>query len=251
MRTCTIVRLEDALADRRLHRGQAHERRRSARSDRPTAKSTPEARCAAIGEKMSRPWKLEVIVGSMRSRFSSDARLGDAAERLGGGDEQAVVRPDQDVAAGDPQGHRQTLRADTRVDDRDMGAYRHVRQGEDEGPRALTDGVARDLVADVDDVGVGADAEHHAATDRRSGRPEVGEEGDDRAHRRMVSGPGRTEAAPGGGSAPLRERTIVRAGGGLAVAIGMIARVSAVEASPRPRARTGPCGPVRAGTATG
>ena len=35
------------------------------------ANSTPAARCAATGAKMSRPWKLDEMTGSIRSRFSS------------------------------------------------------------------------------------------------------------------------------------------------------------------------------------
>ena len=94
-------------------------------------------------------------------------------------------------------------------------------------PAPLADGVARDLVVDVDDVGVGRDAEHHAAADRRRGRPEVGEERDDGAHRRMVPracapAPGRAEAAPGGGSAPLRGCRSLGREEGHAVAIGNV-----------------------------
>ena len=47
------------------------------------------------------------------------------------------------------------------------------------GSGAVTDRVARDLVADVDDVRVRADPEHHPAADGRRRRPEVGGEGDD------------------------------------------------------------------------
>ena len=75
-------------------------------------------------------------------------------------------------------------------------------------PRAFADRVARHLVRDVDDVGVRAEPEHHRPADGRRGRSEVGRERDDGAHPRMVPGRGRAarraEAAPGGGSAPLR-----------------------------------------------
>jgi hypothetical protein len=46
--------------------------RSSTATVRPTdSNATPLARWAAIGEKMSRPWKLDEMTGSIRSRFSS------------------------------------------------------------------------------------------------------------------------------------------------------------------------------------
>ena len=241
-------RVEHAVADRRPDLRQPDEARRSARSARPTRRARPSARCAAIGAKMSRPWKLDVMSGSIRPRFSSARASTMPAERLGRVHQQPVVRTDEDVAAGDPERDRQALRADARVDDGDVDPDRHVRQGEDERAGPVADRVPRHLVVDVDDVRVRADPEH----DRRGRRPAptgrsrsrkvmTGRIGGWYRTRRTVA-PGRAEAAPGGGSAPLR--TVDRSGGGgRAVAIGWMSEVSAVGAVPR---RRDPNRPVRA-----
>ena len=128
------------------------------------------------------------------------ARLGDAAQRLGAGDEQAVVGADEDVTPGDLEGHREAFRPDPRVDHGDVGADRHVRQGEHQRAGTVADRVARHLMVDVDHVRIRADAEHDAPADGRRGRPEIGQERDDGSH---AEGWYRTrtcvEAAPGGG----------------------------------------------------
>ena len=102
--------------------------RRSGSSGPTVSYGTPAARCAATGAKMSRPWKLDVMTGSIRSRFSMARASTMPPSASAAGDEQPVVRADEDVAAGDLEGDRQPLRADARVDDRDVGADRHVRQ---------------------------------------------------------------------------------------------------------------------------
>ena len=131
---------------------------------------------------MSRPWKVDARCGLSSVGILEDAGLGGAAEDLRGRHEEAVVRPDEDVAAGDPDGDRQASRPDTRVHDRDVDPDRQPRHRRPEEVGALEDRELPDAVADVDDLGVRGDREHHAATDRRGEiRPEVGEEADDRS----------------------------------------------------------------------
>ncbi len=119
-------------------------------------------------------------------RILERPRLDDPAQRPGCIDQQSVIRADEDVTPGDLQADRQSLGPDTRIDDCDVDPDGHVLQGEHQGARAVPDRVARHLVVDVDDVRVRADGEHHPAADGGRGRPEVGEERDDGAHRRMV-----------------------------------------------------------------
>src|SRR3954453_6053284 len=115
------------------------------------------------------------------------AGLDDPAETLGRFHEEAVVRADQDVTPARLERHGQPFGANAWVDDRHVRPDRHVGQGEHEARRAVTDGEPRHLMVDVDHVGVGRNAEHHAATDRRRGGTEVAEEGDDRTGHAQAS----------------------------------------------------------------
>ena len=169
------------------------------------------------------------------------ARLGDAAQRLGAGDEQAVVGADEDVTPGDLEGHREAFRPDPRVDHGDVGADRHVRQGEHQRAGTVADGVARHLMVDVDHVRIRADAEHDAPADGRRGRPEIGQERDDWSHAEGWYRAGHaSKRRREEGSAPLR-RGFDRSGGeeGSTVAVGDVL-VSAGGADPPSRAPNRP-----------
>ena len=187
---------------------------------RPTSSNRrPAARCPATGAKMSRPWNVEVVRGSIRSRFSRT---------------RASTAPPRTAAAGRRTPLSGPMRTSPRADriaigrrsvptpgihDDDVDADRQPRDGGPEQVGAVADRVLPDAVADVDDLGVAGDREHHAAADRRGGfRAEVGEEADDGS----VHGPRwyrssrESEAAPGGERAPLR-MGCRPAGGGPAV----------------------------------
>ena len=99
------------------------------------SKGTPLARWAAMGEKMSRPWKLDETTGNISSRFSS-ARLDDAAEGAGRRHEQTVVRSDEHVTARHLETDRETLGADARIHHGDVRPDGHVleREREDRAP---------------------------------------------------------------------------------------------------------------------
>ena len=87
---------------------------------------------------------------------------------------------------------RPARRADAGVDDRDVEPDRQVRQRAPQRERPVADRVLADLVGEVDDLGVGADAEHDRPADRRGrvAQAEVGEQRDDRSGhgRGMVAG---------------------------------------------------------------
>ena len=104
--------------------------------------------------------------------------LDDPAESRGAGNQQPVVRPDQDVAASDPQGDRPSLRPDPRVDDRDVTPHGQIRQRAPEQQRAVADRELSDLVADIHDPRVRRDGQDHPMQDRsrRIARPEVGQQ---------------------------------------------------------------------------
>ena len=170
--------LEHAVPDRRP--GSSSRTSEPGSSAGPTASiGVPIARCAAIGAKTSRPWKRARDDGQHQVAVLEGAGRHDPAQPLRRRHEQPVVRPDQDVAAADPERDAATLRPDAGIDDRHVDADRHVREGERERARALPDRVARHLVADVDDQRIRRDPVHHATADGRSGRPEVRGEGDD------------------------------------------------------------------------
>jgi hypothetical protein len=114
----------------------------------------------------------------------------DPAEGPGGRDQQAVVRTDEVIAAGGPDRDGPPLRADAGVDDRDMaGARREIRHGAPQQKRAVPDRVLADVVADVDDLRVGGDADDHRSADGGRAVPaEVGQQRDDGSiHRAMVA----------------------------------------------------------------
>jgi hypothetical protein len=60
------------------------------------------------------------------------SNFADPAQALRRANQQPVVRTDEDVAAGDLDRDSQPVRADARVDHRDVDPDRHVRQGEDQ-----------------------------------------------------------------------------------------------------------------------
>jgi hypothetical protein len=98
-------RVEHALADRRADLGQPHEiLDPNGRADRVERHPIGDVRrhgredvAAMEARGDDRQHQLAVLEGT---------GFLDAVERLGRGDEQAVVRADQDVAAPDPQRHR-------------------------------------------------------------------------------------------------------------------------------------------------
>src|SRR6476646_8256171 len=68
-----------------------------------------------------------------------DACLDDAAERLRNGPDEAVVRPDEEVAPPRANRDREPVRADTGVDDADRDADPEVRQRAGEQDRPVAD----------------------------------------------------------------------------------------------------------------
>jgi hypothetical protein len=112
-------------------------------------------------------------------------RLGDPAEALGGGQQEAVVGADeQAVVERGAQRDGAAAGADLRVDDREMDAGRRVGEGAREHQRAGEDGLARNAVGEVDDAGgrafVRDDGVHDP--DELVLQPVVGEEGDRARH---------------------------------------------------------------------
>ena len=122
-------------------------------------------------------------------------RVGDA-RAVRGGQEQAVVRADEDAAVGVAQGERPPVAAHARVDDGEMDADRHVRQRVGEDERTLQHRLGRDPVGDVDDLRVRGDPldDAVAGADEVVLEPEVGEERDEHRSPESTSPP-LTEAA--------------------------------------------------------
>ena len=93
--------------------------------------------------------------------------------------QQAVVRADEVVAATGGQDHGSPVRPNAGIDHGQMDADRNVRQGGPQERGALRDGVASDFMANVEQPGIGDDAQHDALADRHRwiGEPEVGGQG--------------------------------------------------------------------------
>jgi len=84
---------------------------------------------------------------------------------VGGQDrrEEAVVWPDEDIHPRHAERERPLRRADTRIDDRDVGApWRAVGMGGGEQKRPFADRLWGDLVGQVDDRRVGTPGQDHA-----------------------------------------------------------------------------------------
>ena len=95
--------------------------------------------------------------------------------------QQPVVRPDEEVAAGGPQGDGPARGADTRVDDRQVHADRQVPDGPGQQEGAVADGELGDLVVQVEESRVRGDPPHDPATGGRCRlAPEIGQERDER-----------------------------------------------------------------------
>ncbi len=105
----------------------------------------------------------------------------DATQRLGGGDEQTVVRPHQQRPSASPNGQRSPLRPYPRVNDREIDRIpRHVARGVLEYLGTGLDLEPRNLVRQVHDGNPRRDAQHHALAraDKVVTQPEVREEAD-------------------------------------------------------------------------
>ena len=102
---------------------------------------------------------------------------------LGRGDQQAVVRADEEPALLVAQRERAARAADARVDDGEMDADGHVGERAREHERALQDLLPRDPVRDVDDLRLGRDPLDHAVAraDEVVLEPEVAQEADEHA----------------------------------------------------------------------
>ena len=87
----------------------------------------------------------------------------EAAEGAGGRHQQAVVRPDQHVAAPRPDRDRPPCGPDTGIHHRQVDAHRQVADHPRQQERAVTHCVLADPVGQVEDARVGRDAPHHAA----------------------------------------------------------------------------------------
>jgi hypothetical protein len=179
--------------------------RRSTGTIGPTdAKGTPAARWPAIGAKMSRPWKLLEIPGSISSRFSSER----ASTRPPSASPASISNPLSGPTRMSPRPVRRATASrlvptPDRPPRRDPLAWPE----EEQRPGAVSDRIARYLVRDVDDPGLGTEAVHHGAADGRRGWPEVGGERDDGTHPRIVraAAPGRPDMSKRRReSAPLR-----------------------------------------------
>ena len=139
------------------------------RGRRPGARP-PARRCRVRGRSTTRR-------GSHRSRFASAHAAMTPPSVSAAPAQEPVVRPDEQVAARDPQRDRPS-RGARRRDRRSRGGPRPAcaarAQTSERG--AVADREPRDLVVDVDDVGVRGDAEHHAAAHgrRRPARSRTG-----------------------------------------------------------------------------
>ena len=112
-------------------------------------------------------------------------RLGDPAEAVGRGQQQAVVGADEDaVVERGAQRDGAPPRADLRVDDREVHAGRRVGQRPREHQRAGEHGLARDAVGEVDHARGRALVRDHGVhdADELVRQPVVGEEGDGSRH---------------------------------------------------------------------
>ena len=107
----------------------------------------------------------------------------DPAQPLGCGDEQAVVGADVEPSVAAAQRDGAAVAADLRVDDREVDADRHVRQGVGQRGRAFDDRLRPDPVGHVDHLRARRDALDDAVADADEVvlEPEVGEEGDQHA----------------------------------------------------------------------
>ncbi len=103
----------------------------------------------------------------------------DAPEPLGRRHEQAVVRADEDIAAGDLDGDAESLGADARIDDRDVRADRQPGQAVPERQRAGADVEGGYVGGQVDDRGLRRDGQDDAAADGSRNGSEVGGHADE------------------------------------------------------------------------
>ena len=89
--------------------------------------------------------------------------------------------PTKDSAVGVSKGERTAVAADPRIDNCQMDTDRHVRQRVRQHERALQDGLGRDAVGDIDDLGPRGDPLDHAVTrsDEVVLETEVGEKHDE------------------------------------------------------------------------
>ena len=116
--------------------------------------------------------------------------LVDPAESFSAGKQEPVVGPDQDVAPRRSQGNRASRGPDAGIDDRDVNPDRQVWQRAPQKERPVADGELPDLVADVDDPGVGRNGGDDPVKDRRRriARTEVGQQGNEgSSHGRIVA----------------------------------------------------------------
>ena len=163
-----------------LGRGRSRRTSASGSIGGPSSPSgTPSARCAAAGEKRSRPWNVRENVLERVRRVRELVRRLDAAVSLGRRQEQAVVGPDVEPPGRVAQRERASLSADAGVDDRKVHAHGHVRERVREHQRALQDASGPDAVGDVDHADVRRDARDDAVAgaDEVVLEAEVGEEG--------------------------------------------------------------------------
>ena len=107
----------------------------------------------------------------------------DASQACRSGQQDAIVGTHEVVAAGRLHGHGASFRADSRIDDRNVGTHRQVRRRGPQQQGRVADAVLLDIVADVHDGGIRGDARDHGAHDprRRVAGTEVGEQRDQRS----------------------------------------------------------------------
>ena len=147
----------------------------------PSSNGSPSARCAATGAKTSRPWNVALVLGSSHSRFSRTRASVTPPSRSAAGTRRPLSGPIRTSPRAVRRRDRPAIRADARIDDRDVDPDREPRHGRREEVGAVADRVLRDRVADVDDLRVARDREHDAAADGGGPvEPEVGQEADDR-----------------------------------------------------------------------
>ena len=176
------ARLEDALADaRRGQRGSDERRRVELRPERPELH--PERQVGRRRREDVAPVEAGRDDRQTVPRIAQLDGVRGPAQALERPGEQAVVGAGEDVAPAGSDRDRPPRGAHARIDDRDVDAGRQVRQCAPQQQRAVTDRVLPDLVADVDDLDVGRDAQDRPADDRRRrvACAEVGEQREERA----------------------------------------------------------------------
>ena len=141
---------------------------------------TPPTRCAAAGEKTSRPWKVAETGSSTYASFVISCAASIPPSFSAAGTSSPLSGPTKSRPSPGSQRQGEAPAADPRVNHGQVHALREVRERVREHDRALQHAVPLDPVGDVEDLDLGRDHLHHAVAgaDEIVLEAEVAQEGD-------------------------------------------------------------------------